>query len=249
MKRVAKKTERLEDRIAKRIARRRGDVFLRTDFREMGNYNQVGRALRSLVREGRLVKIGQGLYARARKSALDGKPVPENGLQTLTEALRRLGVKVEPSRAMRAYNSGRSEQVPTGRVVAIRDKRVRRQIGYDGIFLMFERWEPDDQPERHSKKNKRTAVPGVPITVREALRLIWEADHYPILGNEDWRVSAALAKDALEKAATAIPCPTDPPEFMGWLTTLLDQSAPAEDREAAMSALYDLFDPEDAHSS
>jgi len=52
---------------------------------------------------------------------------------------------------MLAYNSGRSEQVPTGRVVAVRGKRPRRRIGYDGIFLHFERWEPDP-PERRSRK-------------------------------------------------------------------------------------------------
>jgi Transcriptional regulator, AbiEi antitoxin len=49
----------------KRIDRKRGDVFLRADFEDLGGYDQVGRALRQLVRDGRLVKVGQGLYARA----------------------------------------------------------------------------------------------------------------------------------------------------------------------------------------
>ena len=56
----------LQDRLEKRIARKRGDVFLRADFDDLGGYDQVGRALRGLVRKGRLMKIGQGLYARAR---------------------------------------------------------------------------------------------------------------------------------------------------------------------------------------
>jgi hypothetical protein len=86
MKRTAKKPEKLEVRIAKRIARKRGAVFLRADFSDMGDNDQIGRVLRSLARKGLLIRIGQGLYARARKSALDGKPVPENGLQTLTES-------------------------------------------------------------------------------------------------------------------------------------------------------------------
>ena len=29
----------LEDRVLKRIARKRGDVFLRTDFRDLGGYD------------------------------------------------------------------------------------------------------------------------------------------------------------------------------------------------------------------
>jgi hypothetical protein len=95
----------------------------------LGGYDQVGRALRDLVRKGRLMRIGQGLYARARRSSLDNKLMPEKGLATLKDALRRLGVETVPTRFERAYDEGRSEQVPTGRVVAIRGKRVRRKIG------------------------------------------------------------------------------------------------------------------------
>ncbi len=46
------KPESLEARLEKRIARKRGDVFLREDFRDLGDYDQVGRALRKLVRKG-----------------------------------------------------------------------------------------------------------------------------------------------------------------------------------------------------
>jgi hypothetical protein len=207
----------------------------------MGGYDQIGRVLRGLVRKGLLMKIGQGLYARARRSSLDNKLRPEKGLDTLKEALRRLGVETVPTRFERAYNSGRSEQVPTGRVVAIRGRRVRRQIGYDGVFLSFER---ADRSERLGKSRQRdTATPAPPITAREALRLIWEADRYPIRGNEDWRASAVLMRGALDRAATATASPGDPPEFALWLAALQDPSLPEETREDAMSALHDLFDP------
>jgi hypothetical protein len=131
----------LQDRLEKRIARKRGDVFLRADFDDLGGYDQVGRALRGLVRKGRLMKIGQGLYTRATTSPLSDTPVPPKGLGTLTEALQRLGVEPQPSRLQEAYNAGKTTQVPTGRVVAVRG-RVRRQIGYDGVYLKFERAGP-----------------------------------------------------------------------------------------------------------
>jgi hypothetical protein len=131
----------LPDRLEKRIARKRGDVFLRTDFDDLGGYDQVGRALRQLVEKGRLMKIGQGLYARAQKSPFSNKPVPPKGLGTLREALQRLGVEPLPTRLQQANNAGLTTQVPTGRVVAVRG-RVRRQIGYDGVFLKFERAGP-----------------------------------------------------------------------------------------------------------
>jgi hypothetical protein len=130
---------KLEERNARRIRRKRIDVFLRKDFEDEGGYDQVGRALRSLVRKGELIPMGKGLYGRAVRSPFDGKPVLAKGIKTMTEAaLRRLGVKTYPSAMTRAYNEGRTTQVPSGRIIGV-DKRVRRKIGVDGIFVQFER--------------------------------------------------------------------------------------------------------------
>ncbi len=130
--------ETLETRLLKRIARKRSDVFLRADFADLGGYNQLGRALRELVRQGRLLKIGYGLYSRAIKSPFENRLMPPRGLSTLKEALRRIGIETLPSRSLQDYNAGRTTQVPTGRVVGVR-RRVRRKIGYNGIGLSFER--------------------------------------------------------------------------------------------------------------
>ena len=53
--------ETLETRI-----RKRGDVdvFLRADLADLGGYDQVGRALRGLVSQGKPLRIGFGLYSR-----------------------------------------------------------------------------------------------------------------------------------------------------------------------------------------
>lgn len=134
--------ENLETRILKRIDRKKGDVFLRADFKDLGGYDQVGRVLRGLVRQGRLIRLGYGIYSRAVKSPFSGQLLPPKGLTTLTEALQRLGVEIVPSRLEEAYNAGRTTQVPTGRLVAVRG-RVRRKIGYNGINLSFERARPE----------------------------------------------------------------------------------------------------------
>ncbi len=135
------RTATLETRVMKRMDRESGDVFLRSDFKDLGGYDQVGRVLRGLVRQGRLLKIGYGIYARAVKSPFSDKPVPPKGLATLTEALQRLGVEMTQTRLEEDYNAGRTTQVPTGRVVAVRG-RVRRKLGYDGVSLSFERARP-----------------------------------------------------------------------------------------------------------
>ena len=132
------KPETLEARIVKCIDRKRGDVFLRADFEDLGGYDQVGRALRKIVREGRLARLGQGLYARAKPSISSGQPIPVRGLATLREALGRVGIETTPTRLEHAYNAGGTTQVPTGRVVGV-TRRVRRKVGYGGIKLSFER--------------------------------------------------------------------------------------------------------------
>jgi hypothetical protein len=130
----------LEQRIADRIARKKGDVFVRADFADLGGYDQVGRGLRNLVKRGKLVRVGYGLYARADVSPLSGKTIPRKNLPALaTEALRKLNVETRPSRFAGAYNSGRSEQVPTGRRIAVKG-RISRKIGYDGKYVSFERF-------------------------------------------------------------------------------------------------------------
>lgn len=128
----------LRSRIEQRIDRKRGDVFLRADFSDLGGYDQVGRGLRQLVKAGKLIRLGQGVYSRARLSPISGALLPPRGLTTLTEALDRLGIETLPSRMERDYNAGRTTQVPSGRRVAV-TRRVRRKIGYNGITLSFER--------------------------------------------------------------------------------------------------------------
>ncbi len=132
------KPETLETRIEKRIARKRGDVFLRADFEDLGGYDQVGRVLRQLVKQGQLLKLGYGIYSRAVKSPLTGQLIPPKGLTTVTEAVKRLGIETAPTRMERDYNTGRTTQVPTGRVIGIKG-RLRRKLGYNGFTLSFER--------------------------------------------------------------------------------------------------------------
>ena len=65
----------LESRVSKRIARKKANVFLRDDFKDLGDYDQVGRVLRKLATKGKIVRIGYGLYAKTKVSALTGEAV------------------------------------------------------------------------------------------------------------------------------------------------------------------------------
>jgi hypothetical protein len=129
----------LEGRIAARIARKQSAVLLRRDFDDLGGYDQVGRALLDLTRKGKLIKIGYGLYAKAKVSKLTGKTVPLETLPTLArKALGRLGIAAKQSQAERDYEQGRSTQVPTGRLIGV-NKRISRKISYNNIAVQYER--------------------------------------------------------------------------------------------------------------
>jgi hypothetical protein len=129
----------IEGKIAIRISRKQSPVLLREDFDDLGGYDQVGRALLTLTKKGKLIKIGYGLYAKARISSLTGNTVPVEPLPALAQkALDRLGVNPGPSRAAMEYAQGRSTQVPTGRLISV-NKRISRKIGYNNIAVSYER--------------------------------------------------------------------------------------------------------------
>ncbi|WP_276672672.1 DUF6088 family protein [Chlorobium limicola] len=122
-----------------RIARKKNAVFVRDDFSDVSDYDQVGRALRSLTKKGNLIRLGYGVYAKAKKSPINGAAVPVAPLPTLAkEALQRLGVETLPSRLEEAYNAGETTQVPTGRLIGVKG-RVNRKLGYRGAFVSYER--------------------------------------------------------------------------------------------------------------
>ncbi|MDD3029250.1 MAG: DUF6088 family protein [Alphaproteobacteria bacterium] len=129
----------LESRISYRIRRSKPPVFVRQDFADIGGYDQVGRILRKLVRKKLLINLGYGAYARAKESRFSGELVPEETLPVLAKILlKKIGVKTGPTLAEERYNAGQSTQVPTGRVIGVKGRVVRR-IGYNGKFIVFEK--------------------------------------------------------------------------------------------------------------
>ena len=131
----------LRERVEGRIARKRDDVFLPREFADLGGEDQVLRALRGLVRDGRLVRLGYGVYGRAVVSRLSGEPLlysPSGFAGAARQALNKLGVKWEPTEAERAYNEGRSTQVSANPVVRVKG-RFSRQLRYGNTELVLER--------------------------------------------------------------------------------------------------------------
>lgn len=131
----------LREKIEGRIARKRDDVFFPREFVDLGGEDQVLRAFRGLVRDGELVRLGYGVYGRAVASRLSGEPMlnsPGGFAGAARQALNKLGVQWEPTTAERAYNEGRSTQIPVNPAVRVKG-RFSRKLQYQGRELVIER--------------------------------------------------------------------------------------------------------------
>ncbi len=119
---------------------RKRQVFARKDFMPMGDYDQVGRALLILTREGKLMRIGYGLYAKARINRITGLPMlaSEGGFeQVAKEALDLLNVAWKPCSTEQDYNNG-ATQIPMNAQVFIAG-RFSRKIKTDKFNLQVQR--------------------------------------------------------------------------------------------------------------
>jgi len=120
----------LKQKIQNRVARtKKTDVFLPRDFADLSGEDQVLRALRSLVRDGALMRLGYGVYARAMRSRISGRLMvsSSNGFHSAAlQALNKLGIPWEPSDSTKAYNEGRSTQLPVNPTVKVNARFSRR---------------------------------------------------------------------------------------------------------------------------
>ena len=131
----------LRGKVEARIAERRDDAFLPREFRDLGGEDQVLRVLREMVRDGCLVRLGYGVYGRAEASQLSGKPMlaARGGfIDAARQALSKLGVEWEQTEFQRAYNEGRSTQVPINPAVRVKGRFARR-LSYQDTELRLER--------------------------------------------------------------------------------------------------------------
>jgi len=127
----------LAETMLKRIKRAKTSAFVPGDFFDLSDRDQTGRVLRRLVRQGVLIKLGYGIYARAERTERSNKLVTEKYFpEVAKEALKKLKVSVYPSTYDRLYQSG-GLQVPTGFVLGVR-QRISRNISYDGRSIKYE---------------------------------------------------------------------------------------------------------------
>ncbi len=121
------------------IAAFQGEVVLRRDLKDQASPSQLSRALKQLIGDGKLVRVGSGIYAKARPSPLSGQPVPRQTLEVLAaETFDRLGIAWKLGEAQRLYNDGLTTQVPWRTTFNTGHRLIRRRLQVGQRIVNYE---------------------------------------------------------------------------------------------------------------
>ena len=130
----------VKEKVISKIKRSTSSVFLRNEFDKLGDYRQVSRAVNEVAASGMLIRVGFGLYAKARPSTLDGKPVPTTPLLNIgLEVMRKIGIKADVGRDAKDLREGRSTQVPMLPIINVGKARVSRKIAVGKREIVYEK--------------------------------------------------------------------------------------------------------------
>ena len=120
----------IASKVTTRINRSKRYVFERADFADIASYDQVGRVLKKLVDSGQLLRIGYGLYTKARENRITGKLMPASPAGAdgvILEAIEKLGVEYQFDEFTQLSLEGESLQVPASFKI-MTNSRFKRKI-------------------------------------------------------------------------------------------------------------------------
>jgi len=120
----------IASKVTTRINRSKRYVFDRADFADIAGYDQVGRVLKKLVDNGHLLRIGYGLYTKARENRITGKLMPASPAGAdgvILEAIEKLGVDYKFDEFSQRSINGESLQIPASLKI-ITNNRFKRKI-------------------------------------------------------------------------------------------------------------------------
>ncbi|SKC68923.1 DUF6088 family protein [Paraburkholderia hospita] len=131
---------KLEDRVIRSIARRKGVVILRSELATLGSPAQLSRVLSNLVKTKGLVRVGVGIYAKTRLNKFTRELAPAGTFEEIAaEVFRKLEIHVAHGKLACDYNAGKTTQVPVLAVVDTGRRRITRRISLGSRFITYER--------------------------------------------------------------------------------------------------------------
>ncbi|MEB0136059.1 DUF6088 family protein [Actimicrobium sp. CCC2.4] len=130
----------VKEKVIAKVKRSSSSVFLRNEFDRLGDYRQVSRAISEVVSGGMLIRVGFGLYAKARPSTINGQPVPiEPLLRIGLEVMKKIGVDADVGNDAMELREGRRTQVPMLPIINVGKSRVSRRIYIGKRQVVYEK--------------------------------------------------------------------------------------------------------------
>jgi hypothetical protein len=127
-------------RISQSITRSPRDIFLRKDLAQFGTPSRVTRAISNLIKDGKIVRLGYGVYAKTVPSVVTGNPVPRKVLETLTaEVFDSLRIPIDLGTARSNYAAGKTTQVPMSVIISTGPRRVNRKLKLGNREVTYEK--------------------------------------------------------------------------------------------------------------
>jgi len=120
----------LESKLSMSLTKRAGHVVLRRELSGLGSPSNLSEAIRTLVEEGRLVRLASGVYAKASPDSRGRAQLPVSNESLLREAFAKLGVKVL-GMTEHQENGRRTCWVDTGK------RRVSRKFGWGNTKVRY----------------------------------------------------------------------------------------------------------------
>lgn len=127
----------VEERMREYIASSPDAAFLTSEFQRFGSRSAVARALRKLVADKTLYRVGYGVYTPSREFT-EG-PYSDVKIRKYTSSvvaaafLRKMGVEPKPGSLVREYNERKTTQVPLYAMIDVGKSRIRRNLYNGGV--------------------------------------------------------------------------------------------------------------------
>lgn len=122
------------------IAKSNEPAYITGEFKCFGSDSLIGKALRELTLEKKLVRVGVGIYTPARISSSTGNAIPiYSMMQIAMTAFEKLGFEVDAGSAYRMLNAGESTQVPMKPIINVGKQKIKRRIGFGRQEVVYER--------------------------------------------------------------------------------------------------------------
>lgn len=127
---------KLEDRMRQSIRRRSGSVVLRSEVAALGSRTQVTHALGALLRDGELLRLANGVYAKAKRESPSGRVRPLGNLEEIVrETAQKWGLVL---RGMVSCNeAGGTEDGAVALLAETDSPRISRRLVIDGQLVKF----------------------------------------------------------------------------------------------------------------